>query len=378
MTLYSFLMPDIGEGVVEGEVISWLKKEGEHVNKDEAVLILMTDKATVELPSPYAGTLVKRFYKEGEIAKKGLPLYEIQTEEVVSQNPKAETKQIVQETPKTQRASERTTAAPPVRKMAKELKVDLTQIQGSGPGGRILKVDLNQRAPGDQAVPLIGIQHLMAEKMALSHREIPAFSYFNEADATRLLQLHATMSEEGKKQGLHVTFMPFFIKALSLTIQKYPLINSSYDKEKGEAILHAFHHVGIAMATSLGLIVPVLKHVEKMSLNDLVFAYEKLKEKAQNNKFQKDDMKGGTITITNFGALSSSGVFATPIINFPESAILGVSRIQQEPVAYHGQVALRDRLHLSWSFDHRLIDGNLATQVAQTFAHLIENPALLL
>lgn len=378
MTLYPFLMPDIGEGVVEGEVISWLKKEGEPVKKDEAVLILMTDKATVELPSPYAGTLVKRYYKEGEIAKKGLPLYEIQTEEKVSQVAIEPVKAEIQPLTQPRVTSGKTTAAPPVRKIAKELKIDLTTIQGTGPGGRVLKEDLNQRLPGDQALPLIGIQHLMAEKMALSHREIPAFSYFNEADATRLLQLQGKMSEEGKKQGLHVTFMPFFIRALSLTILKHPMINSSFDKSKNEAVLHTYHNVGIAMATALGLIVPVLKNVEKMSLNDLVYAYEELKEKAKNNKFQKEDMKGSTITITNFGALSGSGTFATPIINFPEAAILGVSRIQPEPVAYHGEVALRDRLHLSWSFDHRLIDGNLATQVAGTFAQLIENPALLL
>lgn len=378
MTLYPFLMPDIGEGVVEGEVVSWLKKEGDPVKKDEAVLILMTDKATVELPSPYAGTLVKRFYKEGEIAKKGLPLYEIQTEQPVTLTANAPIKEVVQSLPKPAVKGTRALAAPLVRKMAREMQLDLAEIKGSGPDGRVLKEDLNQKATGDKTVPLIGIQHLMAEKMALSHKEIPAFSYFHEADATRLMQLHDSMGVEGKKQGIHVTFMPFFIRALSLTIQKFPLINSSFDKEKEEAILHAFHHIGIAISSPLGLIVPVLKHVEKMNLKEIVAAYEDLKQRAASNHLQKEEMKGGTITITNFGALSGSGVYATPIINHPESAILGVSRIQKEPAAYHGEVVLRDRLHLSWSFDHRLIDGNLAAQVAKTFTHWIENPALLL
>lgn len=381
MTVVPFLMPDIGEGVVEGEVVSWLKKEGDRVQKDEPVLILMTDKATVELPSPYAGILAKRCYKEGEIAKKGLPLYEIQTDEKVQVKEEVLAKVPVEEKRATEEkpsVSTHALAAPPVRKMAKELKVDIGSIQGSGPNGRVLKQDLVQRQVGDQAVPLIGIQHLMADKMALSHQEIPAFSYFHEADATRLMQLQAKMAEEGQKQGIQVTFMPFFIRALSRTIEKHPMINSSFDKAKKQAILHASHNIGIAMATQLGLIVPVLKHVETMTLNDLVQAYESLKNRAKNNKLQKDDMKEGTISITNFGALSGSGSFATPIINFPEAAILGVSRIEKEPAAYHGQVALRDRLHLSWSFDHRLIDGNLATQVAKTFTYWIENPVYLL
>lgn len=381
MTLIPFLMPDIGEGVVEGEVVSWLKKEGDPVRKDEAVLILMTDKATVELPSPYAGVLAKRCYKEGEIAKKGLPLYEIQTDEAIQVKQEVQSKvQVEEKLPSEVKHvdSAHALASPPVRKMARELKVDLSSIQGSGPNGRILREDLVQHAPGDQVVPLIGIQHLMADKMALSHKEIPAFSYFHEADATRLVQLELKMAEEGQKTGFRLTFMPFFIRALSLTIAKHPLLNSSFSKDKNQAILHASHNIGIAMASPLGLIVPVLKNVESMSLNDLIYGYDALKAKAKNNKLQKEDMKGGTISITNFGALSGPGSFATPIINFPESAILGVSRIEKEPVAYHGQVALRDMLHLSWSFDHRLIDGNLATQAAKTFSSLIENPAYLL
>jgi pyruvate dehydrogenase E2 component (dihydrolipoamide acetyltransferase) len=381
MTLVPFLMPDIGEGVVEGEVVSWLKKEGDRVKKDEPVLILMTDKATVELPSPYAGILAKRCYKEGEIAKKGLPLYEIQTDEKVQVKEEVLAKAPVEEKPHAeskQSVSTHALAAPPVRKMAKEMKADISSIHGSGPNGRVLKEDLVQRAVGDQAIPLIGIQHLMADKMALSHQEIPAFSYFHEADATRLVQLQAKMAEEGQRQGIQVTFMPFFIRALSLTIEKHSLINSSFDKDKKQAILHASRNIGIAMATPLGLIVPVLKHVESLNMNELIHAYDSLKNRAKTNKLQKEDMKEGTISITNFGALSGPGSFATPIINYPEAAILGFSRIEKEPVAYHGQVALRNMLHLSWSFDHRLIDGNLATQVAKTFAHLIENPAYLL
>lgn len=380
---FAFLMPDIGEGVVEGEVVSWLKKEGEEVKKDEPVLILMTDKATVELPSPLPGTLLKRFYKEGDTAYKGKPLYTLEIEgEAVAPSVEHKELPVPQQTIHTH-VSSGVLAAPPVRKMAKELGIPLSGIKGTGPSGRILKQDLlPHQTPatleGDQEVPLIGIRNLMAERMALSHQEIPPFSYFDQADASRLLQLHASFAEEGKKRSLHVTFMPFFIRALSLTIQKYPVINSSFDKQQHKVLYHQTHNIGVAMDTPLGLIVPVLKHVEKLSLNELVYAYEELKEKAKTNKLSSSDMKEGTITITNFGALSGGGLFATPIINYPEAAILGVARIQKEPAAYHGELALRDHLHLSWSFDHRIIDGSLAAQVSKTFVDLIENPSKLL
>lgn len=382
---FAFLMPDIGEGVVEGEVVSWLKKEGDPVKKDEPVLILMTDKATVELPSPKAGILKARRYKEGEIARKGLPLYTLEIEGEAAEAPaeSAPIAKVQKEAAPPVTPSQGILAAPPVRKIAKELGISLSSIKGTGPGGRILKQDLVSHPSlpaieGDREEPLIGIRHLMAERMALSHQEIPPFSYFDQADASRLLQLHASFAEEGKKRSLHVTFMPFFIRALSLTIQKFPVINSSFDKQQHKIVLHTAHHVGIAMDTPLGLIVPVLKHVEKLTLNELVYAYEELKEKAKHNKLSPSDMKEGTITITNFGALSGGGLFATPIINYPEAAILGVARIQKEPASYHGELTLRDHLHLSWSFDHRIIDGSLAAQVSKAFVSLIENPASLL
>ncbi len=380
MPSYQFLMPDIGEGVVEGEVISWLKKPGDSVKKDEAVLVLMTDKATVELPSPYAGTLIKQCYKEGAIAKKGTPLYELETSQVSTavQQPKVTFPE--EEKVKPVSPSTAVLAAPPVRRIAKELGIPLDKVKGSGPDGRVLRQDLAAYAPvyleGDSEQPLIGIKHLMAEKMALSHKEIPPFSYFDQADATRLIKLQEKFAEQGKKESLHVTFMPFFIRALSLIITQFPVINSSFNSDK--LIQHSAHNIGIAMDTPYGLIVPVLKHVETLSLQEIVHAYEELKTKAKQNKLTSSEMKEGTITITNFGALSGGGLFATPIINYPEAAILGVARIHKEPAEYHGEVVLRDLLHLSWSFDHRIIDGSLAAQVSKAFVTLIENPASLI
>jgi pyruvate dehydrogenase E2 component (dihydrolipoamide acetyltransferase) len=377
MPIYPFLMPDIGEGVVEGEVISWLKKVGDPVKKDEPVLTLMTDKATVELPSPYAGVLKKQCYKEGDIAKKGLPLYEIETEAAIQEALKETA--FVPEAPKAAPLVQtgKALASPPVRKLAKELHIPLDRVTPSGSHGEVLRSDLAAyHNHPEQEVRWGGIKHLMAEKMTQSHLEIPPFSYFDQADATRLVQLKSTVSEEARKEKHVVTYMAFFIRGLSLLIKQYPLINSSFSDT--HVIQHTSHHIGIAMNTPQGLIVPVLKDVQNRSLRDIIIAYEELVEKAKENKLLPSDMKGATITITNFGAVGGSGVYATPIINPPEVAILGVARIHKEPAEYHGEVALRDMLHLSWSFDHRVIDGALAANVSKGFVKLIENPAELL
>lgn len=348
---YSFLMPDIGEGVVEGEVVSWLKKVGDPVKKDEPVLVLMTDKATVELPTPHAGILEKIYYKPGEIAKKGLPLFDIAT------------------------TLEKPQASPAVRKQAKDLGIPLSTVQGSGPEGRILQKDLQQES---EDTPLTGIRRLMAKKMEESHAHIPPFSYFEPADATRLVQLKEKMQPEALKENLKLTFMPYFIKALSLTLAKHPLANSTLDEEKLSIKEHPSHHIGIAMKTPLGLIVPVIKDVDKMTLVDIIKAYDALKQKAVNNQLLPSDMKGATITITNFGALSQGADYATPIINYPEVAILGLAHIHKEPVVRSDALAIAEILHCSWSFDHRVIDGDAASAISLTFVKLIENPASLL
>lgn len=382
---FTFNMPDIGEGVVEGEVISWLKQEGDALAKDEPVLILMTDKATVELPTPYPGVLKKHYYQPGQIAKKGHPLFDVEVNGAI---PEVKKEKIVElaETPKIERlVHSKVQAAPPVRKLAKELGISLGSIQGSGKEGRILKEDLKKRPstsplhlPGDSETPLIGIQNLMAKKMSESHVEIPPFSYFAKGDASRLLLMQEKMSGEALKRGVKLTITPFFIKALSLVLRQFPKGNSSLDGATNHIITHAQHNIGIAMSTPLGLIVPVLKGVEKLALPELILAYEALKEKAKTNHLAPSDMKEATITLSNVGALPGGGTYATPVINPPEAAILALSRIQKEPVAIQDNVAVHDIIYCSWSFDHRIIDGDLASRISAAFIKLIENPAGLL
>lgn len=390
--IYTVTMPDIGEGVVEGEVINWLKQLNDPVAQDEPVVILMTDKATVELPSPYVGKLVKQYYQVGQIAIKDKPLYDIEvtaeqhTIEKLQPEKKPTPIARAPESPKPSKEHHKALAAPPTRKLAKELGIDINSIEGSGPEGRVLKTDLKQSKANkptlnlfeDEEKPLVGIHKLMAKSMAASHAEIPPFSYFEQVDATRLVQMRQSFKEKAAEQGISVTFMPFIIKALSLTLTQFPKVNSSLDMDRNTLILHKPHNVGIAISTSNGLIVPVLKNVESMALQEIIMAFNDLKERAATNKLLPSDMKEATISITNFGVLGGGGLWATPIINYPEAAILGIARIQKLPIVRNDEIVIRDVLNLSWSFDHRVVNGEEAAEFSHHFSTLLQNPAPLL
>jgi pyruvate dehydrogenase E2 component (dihydrolipoamide acetyltransferase) len=405
--IYTVTLPDIGEGVVEGEVIEWLKNINDSVAQDEAVVIVMTDKATVELPAPYPGKLVKQYYKPGEISIKGKPLYDLELAEGQTaiarqqaklKESKAESKPCpaVEQTPQRRRSEapaveSEVLALPSTRKLAQEMGIKLEEVQGTGKEGRITPDDLRKhvhsassgsfhtpiaRFPGDEEVPIIGIKNLMARKMAESKRKIPHFSYFEKVDATRLVQLRQKFKGEAAKQNIQVTYMPFLIRALCLSLKKFPQFNSSVDNHK--LIIHHQYNIGIAMASPLGLIVPVIKNVQDLSSIQLVYAYEDIKNKAAHNKLHPNDMKDATITISNFGVLGDGGLWATPIINYPEVAILAVNRIQKQPLVRNNEIVIRDTLNLSWSFDHRIIDGDQASAFSHYFSTLLENPASLL
>lgn len=402
--IHTVTLPDIGEGVVEGEVIEWLKNVNDTVNQDEAVIIVMTDKATVELPSPYPGKIVKQYYKPGEISIKGKPLYDLELAEghVATQKQQAKLKDqpatnkpcpmapVVEKEPTANEKSE-VLALPSIRHLAKQMNINIDRIRGTGRGGRITADDLRMHAksfsepasqsaithlPNDKVVSIAGIKNLMFRKMAESKQKIPHFSYFEKIDATRLVHLRQKFKEHAMKENIKVTYMPFLIRALSLTLMKYPQFNSSVDNQT--MIIHQQQNIGIAMASPLGLIVPVLKNVQNMSLVDLVHHYEELKIRASENKLHPSDMKEGTITISNFGVLGDGGLWATPIINYPEVAILAVNRVQKQPMVINGEIVVRDTLNLSWSFDHRILDGDQAAAFSHHFGKLIENPAQLL
>lgn len=405
--IFTVNLPDIGEGVVEGEVIEWLKQPNDPLKQDEAVVVVMTDKATVELPAPYPGKLHKQYYSQGQIAIKDQPLYDIACDdllpEILPENNEKKTKPPELKTPPSEVEKKpekqlhpkiphgKALAAPPTRKLARELGVDINQISPSLENGIILRADVikfhaNSGSPlaivtplsDDEEIPLIGIRNLMAKRMSESKRLIPHFSYFEQIDATHLVQLRKKFKEEGAKQHISVTYMPFLIKALSLSLLQYPYVNSSVDATQNKIILHKQHNVGIAINTEKGLIVPVLKNVQLMKLVDVIQRFEELKDRALRGKLQSTDMKDATITISNFGVLGGEGLWATPIINYPEVAILAVSKIHKEAVVKNSAIAVRDSLNLSWSFDHRVIDGDMAASFSHYFGMLVQNPAPLI
>lgn len=398
--IYTFCLPDIGEGVVEGEVVEWLKNVGDKVSQDEPVVVVMTDKATVELPAPYPGYIQKHYFKIGEIAIKDKPLYDIllnenqavfeeKTREVFKEATLKKAEKIKEYIPKSSVNKESyAKAIPKVRHEAKEWNIDIDQLTGSGLDGRVTEEDLHHTMEkkketvsqkymeGDAEQSLIGVRGLMAKKMDETH--IPQFSYFEQVDAVHLMQLRQNMQDKASQEGIHLSFMPFFIRALSLTIHQFPQVNASLDMLKGKILLHKPHNVGIAMVSPQGLIVPVLKGVEQMGLSELIRTYENIKAKALSGKLTSEEMKERTITISNFGALSGDGMWATPMIMDPEVTILATAKIRKIPVIKSDQIVIRDVLPLSWSFDHRLIDGELAAKISCFYCSLIKNPASIL
>lgn len=419
--IYTVTLPDIGEGVVEGEVIEWLKKIGEPVKQDEPIVIVMTDKATVELPAPYPGVLDKQYYSVGQIAIKDKPLYDIRLEAAIEKSaakkipeaplPSEESKRpssslecvskssvekpnTAEKIPTKESSTETVLASPKVRGLAKELGIDISKVTGTDKGGRVRIEDLKRHCSegtrenkvltpilqleGDEEQPLIGIRGLMAKKMAESHAHIPQFSYFEQAEATHLIQLRQNFKEKAASEGIQLSYMPFIIRALSLTIKRFPLINSSVDVVNNKVVVHKKYNIGIAIASPQGLIVPVLKDVQVMGIEEIIKSYEALKIKAQSGKLTSSDMKEATVTISNFGVLEGGGLWATPMINYPEVSILAVARIHKEVVVRNHEVAIRDMLPLSWSFDHRIIAGEQAVMISHHYSTLIRDPAFLL
>lgn len=390
-SVFTFRMPDIGEGVVEGEVVEWLKQVGDTVKQDEPVVVLMTDKATVELPAPYPGVIEKQYYKAGEIAIKDHPLYDIRTSKSLQPEKNLELKPtsvaVIEPVSQQKRnESNKVLATPKVRHLAKQLAIDIETVSGSGKDGRVMLEDLKGNLPNvtyspliiseeDTKKPLTGVRGLMARRM--DQHQIPQFSYFESVEVTRLIQLRQSVMKKAAKENIHLSYMPFFIRALALTTRQFPILNSSVDMQEGCIVYHQQLNVGIATATPQGLIVPVIKSVEGMGMEEVIHAYEFLKAQVLSRKTSSEMMKGATITISNFGVLGGEGMWATPLISSPEVAILAIARIRKDPVVRNQEVVVRDILPLSWSFDHRIIDGELAAKISHHFATLLRDPAVL-
>lgn len=389
-----FRLPDIGEGVAEGEIVKWLVKEGDVLNEDQLMVEVMTDKVTVQIPSPMSGKILSLLAKEGETVKVGSPILLVEGEGAEVPQPQAgsvETRGAISRVTRAQPEA-RALATPAVRRLARELGVDLSLVRGSGPSGRITEADV--RNVGEESAakramtkaivesygpeerqPLHGIRKKIAEKMTQSKHRAAHFTYVEEVDVTHLVHLRDRLQETADRKGIKISYLPFMLKALIPPLKQFPMLNASLDDEKQEIVLKKYYNIGVATATDEGLVVPVVRDVDKKDLWGLAREIQRLADDARNKRLKLEDLRGGTFTVTSLGAMG--GILATPIINWPEVAILGIHRIEKRPVVVNNQIVIRDMMYISLSFDHRVIDGDVCASFAGELKRLLEHPALL-
>ena len=425
-------LPDVGEGVAEAELVEWMVKIGEGVREDDVLAAVMTDKATVEIPSPVDGKVIWQGAQIGEVMAVGAPLIRLEVEgegnvkpgeEAPAATAPAEPKPepAKPEAPQQESAKpapaapngldgashraappapagqgapraegEKPLASPAVRKRAAEAGVDLRRVAGSGAAGRITHEDLDAyfaqgAAPARGAglarnmtvteVPVIGLRRKIAEKMATAKSRIPHITYVEEVDMTAVEDLRKELNEARAEGRPKLTVLPFLMRAMVKAIAEQPHLNAIYDDEAGVVHQHGGVHIGVAAQTPNGLMVPVARHVEARDLWDCAGEVARLSEAARTGKAAREELSGSTITITSLGAMG--GIVTTPVINHPEVAIIGVNKMQVKPV-WDGQ-AFRPRkvMNLSSSFDHRVVDGWDAAVFVQRIRALMENPAMI-
>jgi pyruvate dehydrogenase E2 component (dihydrolipoamide acetyltransferase)/2-oxoisovalerate dehydrogenase E2 component (dihydrolipoyl transacylase) len=400
-----FALPEIGEGVYEAELVRWLVQPGDSVKRGQSLLEVMTDKATMEVPAPFAGKVQSVIGEPGTRLKVGQVILSYQDGRAeapvsVAQKPVAtpveRTVTTVARTNGSSAGNSIPVAAPSVRHLARKLGIDLSRIRGSGPAGRILLEDLapniaregvstKQRPsepPAEFGKPgtrmkLAGVRRRIAEHLLDSKKRIPDYSYVDECDVTELVRLRNSMRDACARNGIKLTYLPFLVKAVAEALRDVPLVNSSLDEEAGEIVLHSGYHIGIAVATPGGLIVPVIRDVDKKDLFQVAAEAERLATEGKSGRARRDDLRGGTFTVTSTGGIG--GLISTPIINHPEVGIMGVGKVIRRPVYdENGQIRPADLVYLSFSFDHRVLDGAIGAAFGNAVKRRLEQPAGLL
>jgi len=391
-----FVLPDIGEGIVECQILEWKVKEGDLIEEDQVVADVSTDKAIVEIPSVYSGRVTKLHYSCGDVAAVHSVLFSIETDDEFAKDEKPTIEELPiapvelvksQPTPKSEQSILTT---PAVRKLAREHQLDLKQISGSGKSGRILKEDIQsylseQKADAlapvvdisaDSTEAIVGVRKIMALKMSEAVTTIPHFAYVDEVDVTELVGLRSQLKSE-YAEIVNITLMPLFIKSLSLALVKYPIMNSRVDDAANQITYLGNHNVGMAVDGKTGLLVPNIKHVQKLSILSIAQEVGGLTQAARGGVINPGELKGGTITLSNIGAIG--GVSAAPIINKPEVAIAALGKIQKLPrFDASGHLQERKIMTVSWSGDHRVIDGATIARFNNCWKSYLENPVSML
>jgi len=424
--VYQFKLPDLGEGIHEAQIVSVLVQEGQAVAENQPLLELETDKAAVQVPSPRAGVVAKVHVSPGQVVQVGQILVSIEdsgsaeaapptsiTDQVAAPQPAGAAETLVAqahpraETRATQPAVRPVPASPAVRRLARELGVDLREVTGSGPRGRILKEDVEafakkhaagpataepeqpaQPTPIDAQLPDFSqygpvrrvavpqIRKTIARQMARSWASVPRVTHCDFADVTELERNRQRYNETLTEGQAKLTTTAIIMKVAAAALRRFPQLNASYDPARAEIIHKDYVHIGLAVDTPRGLVVPVVRDVDKKPLVELAAEVTKLVDRVRKGEFQIDELRGGSFTVTNVGALG--GVFFTPMVNYPEVAILGVGKARLQPAVHEGQIVPRLLLPLSLSFDHRIVDGADAARFVAEIIESLENPLRLL
>ena len=433
MSQFVFKLPDLGEGTVEAEIVSWRVKPGDQVAEDDVICEVMTEKAAVEVPSPVTGRVVSTTGQPGDMVPVGSALIVIETGSGAAAGAPAANGvapaaargnvtsaaskgSVVAASAAAVAASNgaagvaqlpgprgRVATSPAIRRRAHEAGIDLSKVPGSGPNGRIVREDFDayveQRvshgakgtpekptplrarpagsteAGGTEEIKVIGLRRLIAQRMSEAKRNIPHFAYVEEMDVTDLEALRRHLNSKLDKGTPGLTYLPFLVLALVRVLKDFPQANAHYDTERGVIIRHRAVHVGVATQTPEGLKVPVVRDAQALSLWDLAAEMRRVTEAARTNKATREELTGSTITVTSLGKLG--GIASTPIINAPEVSIIGVNRAVERPVVLHGGITIRRMMNLSSSFDHRFVDGYDAAALIQALKEHIEHPATI-
>lgn len=441
---FEFKLPDVGEGLHEAELLKWLVKEGDYVREDQPIMEVQTDKAAVEITSPTSGKVARLGGKVGEVLHVGnvVVVFDGGTAGTVPGEKAAEAAVAVatpaHTTPKAEAGlvavaapaavtvpaggvtGVKALAAPAVRRLAREMGIDINRVPGTGPAGRVNADDVRrfaaapaapvavapaqpamETAPvaaagpaaagvpsvaavptpiaalaGDERLPLRGIRKVISDRMVKSKHTAPHVTTVDEVDMTELAAFRERAKEMAAKKGIRLSFLPFIFKALTTALKEYPYLNAQIDDEKQEIVLRKQYHIGFALDTEAGLLVPVVKDADKKSVFQIAKEMQDLIERGRAGKLQPDELKGSTFTVSNQGSIG--GLFFTPVINHPEVAILGVGATQERPVVRSGQIVIRKMAYLALSFDHRLIDGGMATRFTARVIELLSNPTQLM
>lgn len=420
VSIEEFLLPDIGEGIVECELVEWLVSEGDWVEEDQPIADVMTDKALVQIPAIKAGKIAKLHYRKGQLAKVHAPLFAIEVEQAASA-PAATTNTdtVANAAPATQAVSAeparqgKALASPAVRRMARSLDIDLSQVPGTGKHGRVYKEDITRFQQGasnvsvpsttqvkeapaqatqasqtqvltstvtqraDTVEPIRGVKAVMARMMVESVSSIPHFTYCEEFDLTDLVALRESMKVKYSSDEVKLTMMPFFMKSMSLALSQFPVMNSQVNADCTELTYKARHNIGMAVDSKVGLLVPNIKDVQNKSILEVAAEITRLTQAARSGRVAPADLKDGTISISNIGALG--GTVATPIINKPEVAIVALGKLQTLPrFNAKGEVEARQIMQVSWSGDHRVIDGGTIARFCNLWKQYLEQPQEML